>query len=159
MVLPVLLSRSIAEITATLLLARAKRFESRGALDIAKRSLQTCGQLMRFAVTHGVIECNPSADVKPSDAQTPSQGELRQAGRARGSRTAEQDRDLSGQLSPEAGHEADGAHLCANGRAGGSAHASWPKPAHLSVGSYFGGRFWPRSDASVTHGRISATRQ
>jgi integrase len=53
----------------------AKRIESRGALDIAKRSLQTCGQIMRFAVAHGVIERNPSADVKPSDALKPRRKE------------------------------------------------------------------------------------
>lgn len=53
----------------------AKRIESRGALDIAKRSLQTGGQIMRFAVAHGVIERNPSADVKPSDALKPRRKE------------------------------------------------------------------------------------
>lgn len=70
-VFPVLGSRPIAEVTAPQLLAMAKRIESRGALDIAKRSLQTCGQIMRFAVAHGVIERNPSTDVKPSDALKP----------------------------------------------------------------------------------------
>ncbi len=45
----------------------AKRIEARGALDIAKRALQTCGQILRFAVAHGFIERNPGADVKPSD--------------------------------------------------------------------------------------------
>lgn len=57
------------------MLTIAKRIESRGALDIAKRSLQTCGQIMRFAVAHGVIERNPSADVKPSDALKPRRKE------------------------------------------------------------------------------------
>ncbi len=49
----------------------AKRIEARGALDIAKRSLQTCGQVFRYAVAHGVIERNPAADVKPGDALKP----------------------------------------------------------------------------------------
>jgi integrase len=74
-IFPVLGSRPIADVTAPQLLAMAKRVESRGALDMAKRSLQTCGQIMRFAVAHGVIERNPSADVKPSDALKPRRKE------------------------------------------------------------------------------------
>ena len=46
----------------------AKSIESRGALDIAKRALQTCGQILRYAVAHGILERNPAADVKPGDA-------------------------------------------------------------------------------------------
>ena len=49
-------------------MATAKAIESRGALDIAKRSLQTCGQALRYAVAHGILERNPAADVKPGDA-------------------------------------------------------------------------------------------
>jgi integrase len=67
-VFPLLGRKPIGEITAPQLLAMAKRIESRGALDIAKRSLQTCGQVFRYAVAHGVIERNPAADFKPSDA-------------------------------------------------------------------------------------------
>ncbi|MDR1529352.1 MAG: hypothetical protein LBS40_02975 [Burkholderiales bacterium] len=48
----------------------AKRIESRGAIDIAKRSLQASGQIMRYAVAHGLTERNPVADIKPSDALT-----------------------------------------------------------------------------------------
>lgn len=57
----------IKEVTAPILVRVAKKIESRGALDIAKRSLQTCGQVFRYAVAHGFIERNPAADVKPSD--------------------------------------------------------------------------------------------
>lgn len=57
----------IAEVTAPKLVAMAKRIEVRGALDIAKRALQTCGQILRYAVAHGFIERNPGADVKPGD--------------------------------------------------------------------------------------------
>lgn len=74
-VFPVLGPRPISDITAPQLLATAKRIESRGALDIAKRALQTCGQIMRFAVAHGVIDRNPAADVKPSDALKPRRKE------------------------------------------------------------------------------------
>lgn len=74
-VFPAIGSRPLANITAPQLLAMAKGIESRGALDIAKRSLQTCGQIMRYAVAHGLIERNPAADVRPSDALKPRQKE------------------------------------------------------------------------------------
>lgn len=67
-VFPAFGARPIASVTAPQLLAMAKAIEARGAADIAKRSLQTCGQIMRFAVAHGLLERNPAADVKPSDA-------------------------------------------------------------------------------------------
>jgi integrase len=70
-VFPVLGRKPIGEITAPQLLAMAKKIESRGALDIAKRALQTCGQVLRYAVAHGIIERNPAADVKPGDALKP----------------------------------------------------------------------------------------
>lgn len=70
-VFPALGGRPLASVTAPALLAMAKAIEARGAVDIAKRSLQTCGQIMRYAVAHGLIERNPAADVKPSDALKP----------------------------------------------------------------------------------------
>lgn len=66
-VFPSLGSLPIAEIPAQRLVAMAKKIEARGALDIAKRALQTCGQIMRYAVAHGIIDRNPAADVKPGD--------------------------------------------------------------------------------------------
>ena len=66
-VFPVLGSLPIADIPAHRLVAMAKKIEARGALDIAKRALQTCGQIMRYAVAHGIIDRNPAADVKPGD--------------------------------------------------------------------------------------------
>lgn len=74
-VFPALGDRPVASITAPQLLAMAKGIEARGAVDIAKRSLQTCGQVMRFAVANGLIERNPAADVKPSDALKPHRKE------------------------------------------------------------------------------------
>lgn len=74
-VFPALGARPVASITAPQLLAMAKKIEARGALDIAKRALQTCGQIMRYAVAHGLIERNPAADVRPSDALKPRQKE------------------------------------------------------------------------------------
>lgn len=70
-VFPMIGATPIADITAPKLLQVARKIESRDALDIAKRSLQTCGQILRYAVAHGHIERNPAADVKPADALKP----------------------------------------------------------------------------------------
>jgi integrase len=70
-VFPVIGHKPIGDVTAPQLLAMAKKIEGRGALDIAKRALQTCGQVFRYAVAHGIIERNPAADVKPGDALRP----------------------------------------------------------------------------------------
>ena len=67
-VFPALGNKPITDITAPQLLAMAKAIENRGALDIAKRSLQTCGQILRYAVANGIIERSPAADVKPGDS-------------------------------------------------------------------------------------------
>ena len=44
-----------------------QKIERRGALDIAKRVLQTCGQIMRYAVVNDLTTQNPVAGVKPAD--------------------------------------------------------------------------------------------
>lgn len=44
-----------------------KAIEARGALDIAKRQLQKCSQIMRYAVAHDMATRNPVADIQPSD--------------------------------------------------------------------------------------------
>jgi integrase len=46
----------------------AKKIESRGALDIARRAWQTCGQIFEYALAHGMVERNPSKDVRPGSA-------------------------------------------------------------------------------------------
>ena len=71
-VFPIIGNRPLTDITAPLLLMMAKRIESRGALDIARRSLQTCSQIMRYAVAHGIAERNPAADIKASEALRPT---------------------------------------------------------------------------------------
>jgi integrase len=65
---PVIGSRPITEITAPQLLAMAKKIESRGASHLARRVLQTCNQVFRYAIAHGSLERNPAADFKPGDA-------------------------------------------------------------------------------------------
>jgi integrase len=48
-----------------------RKIENRGALDIAKRVLQTCGQVMRYAMAHDFAKHNPVAGIKPADVLKP----------------------------------------------------------------------------------------
>jgi integrase len=66
-ILPSLGDKPIAEITAPHLVAMVNAIQQRGARDIAKRALETTGQIFRFAVAHGYVERNPAADIRPSD--------------------------------------------------------------------------------------------
>ena len=71
-IFPVIGNKPITEITAPTLIMMIKKIESRGALDLAKRALTTCGQILRYAVAHGMAERNPAADIKPSDVLKPA---------------------------------------------------------------------------------------
>ena len=66
-VFPVVGERPIDEILAPEIVQMVKAIEERGALDIAKRSLQTCGQIFRYAIAHGFATRNPATDIRPSD--------------------------------------------------------------------------------------------
>jgi integrase len=66
-VFPEIGHRPLGELKAQDFVRVVKKIEARGALDIAKRALQTCGQVARYAVAHGLLERNPVADVKPGD--------------------------------------------------------------------------------------------
>lgn len=66
-IFPIFGRKPVTELTAPMLLIAIKKIEARGALDIAKRALTTCNQIMRYAVAHGLAERNPAADIKPSD--------------------------------------------------------------------------------------------
>lgn len=44
-----------------------KKIDARGATDIAKRAFQMIGAICRYAVAHGMIERDPTRDVRPSD--------------------------------------------------------------------------------------------
>ena len=57
----------VADVTAPMLIGLVKKVEERGALDVASRVLNTCGQVFRFAVTHGLTGSNPATFIKPSD--------------------------------------------------------------------------------------------
>jgi integrase len=66
-VLPVLGERPIAEIQAPELVAMIQAIKDRGANDIAKRMLETTGQIFRYAVAHGYISHNPASNIRPID--------------------------------------------------------------------------------------------
>ena len=66
-VFPAIGLRPVAEIEAPELVAMMKAIEKRGALDIAKRALQTCSQIFRYAIAHGLAKRNPAVEIRPSD--------------------------------------------------------------------------------------------
>lgn len=63
-IFPVLGSRPIASIKTPEVIAALRKVESRGALEIAKRLSQTCGQVFRYAIATGRTDRNPVADIK-----------------------------------------------------------------------------------------------
>ncbi|MEI7969937.1 MAG: tyrosine-type recombinase/integrase [Betaproteobacteria bacterium] len=64
---PAIGTKPVNDLIAPDFVRMAKAIEARGAADIARRVLQTCGQVMRYAVAHGLADRNPVADVKPGD--------------------------------------------------------------------------------------------
>jgi integrase len=66
-ILPCLGARPIAAIEAPELVAMTKAIEQRGARDIAKRALETTGQVFRYAIAHGFARRNPASEIRPSD--------------------------------------------------------------------------------------------
>ena len=66
-VFPAIGARPVSEIQAQELVAMVQTISKRGALEIAKRALQTSGQVFRYAVAHGLAQRNPASDIKPSD--------------------------------------------------------------------------------------------
>jgi integrase len=66
-ILPCLGARPVAAIEAPELVAMTKAIEARGARDIAKRALETTGQVFRFAIAHGYATRNPASEIRPSD--------------------------------------------------------------------------------------------
>jgi integrase len=70
-VFPVIGDLSPADISASDFRDLALKIENRGALEIARRVLQNCGQIMRYAVANDLAARNPVADVHPSDVLLP----------------------------------------------------------------------------------------
>ncbi|MBK6619107.1 MAG: tyrosine-type recombinase/integrase [Nitrosomonas sp.] len=71
-IFPALGREPVNEISIHTLLSAVKKIETRGAVDIAKRALTTCGQVFRYAIVNGLAERNPAADIKPEDALKPT---------------------------------------------------------------------------------------
>jgi integrase len=63
-VFPWIGGRPIAEVTAPELLAMLRRIESRGAIETAHRAMQSCGQVMRYAIATGRAERDVAADLR-----------------------------------------------------------------------------------------------
>jgi integrase len=57
-------NRPVSEIEPLEVLDALRKVEKRGALDIAKRLRQTCGQIFRYAVITGRAKRDPTADLK-----------------------------------------------------------------------------------------------
>ena len=72
-VFPAIGARPIADIEAPELVKMAKAIETRGAADLAKRSLQTVAQVFRHAIAHGKAGRNPATDIKTTDILKPTQ--------------------------------------------------------------------------------------
>lgn len=66
-VFPAIGTRPIAEIEAPELRDMAQAIEKRGAGELAKRSLQMCSMVFRYAIGHGKASRNPAVDIRPSD--------------------------------------------------------------------------------------------
>jgi hypothetical protein len=70
-ILPCLGPRPIAEIEAPELVAMANAIQDRGARDIAKRALETVGQVFRYSIAHGYSKRSPSSEIRPGDILSP----------------------------------------------------------------------------------------
>jgi len=62
---------SIGELTPASFRDAVQKIEARGVVDVARRNLQTCGQIMRYAVSNDLVARNPVAEVKPADMLKP----------------------------------------------------------------------------------------
>jgi integrase len=66
-ILPTLGPLQIGDIQAPDVVAMVRVVEARGARDVAKRALETTGQIFRYAIAHGHTTRNPAAEIKPRD--------------------------------------------------------------------------------------------
>jgi integrase len=66
-ILPSLGAYQITEIQAPDIVAMLRVIEARGARDVAKRAMETTGQIFRYAIAHGYAMRNPPKDFRPSD--------------------------------------------------------------------------------------------
>ncbi len=66
-VFPFIGNKPIAEIEAPALRDMMLAIEKRGATELAKRALQVCSMVFRYAIAHGKASRNPAVDIRPSD--------------------------------------------------------------------------------------------
>lgn len=66
-ILPTLGSLQMDEIQAPDIVAMVRTIEARGARDVAKRALETTGQIFRYAIAHGYAKRNPAKEIEPRD--------------------------------------------------------------------------------------------
>jgi Arm DNA-binding domain len=66
-IFPSLGTKPVNTLSANDFMRVIKDIQARGVIESAHRALQTCGQIMRFAVAHSLAERNPTTDVKPAD--------------------------------------------------------------------------------------------
>ena len=66
-IFPAIGARPIDAIEAPELVAMVKGIAARDAIDLAKRALQTTGQVFRYGIAHGKAKRNPASDIRPSD--------------------------------------------------------------------------------------------
>jgi integrase len=70
-IFPAFGARPVSEVPASAFRQAVQKIEQRGAAEIAKRMLQNCAQIMRYAVANDMAERNPVADVRPADILKP----------------------------------------------------------------------------------------
>jgi integrase len=70
-VFPTLGAMPVAGIPTSAFRDVVKKIEERGAGEIAKRVLQNCNQVMRYAVAHDFTARNPVAEMRPADILNP----------------------------------------------------------------------------------------
>jgi integrase len=66
-ILPSLGTLQISQIQAPDVVTMVRTIEARGARDVAKRAMETTGQIFRYAISHGYAKRNPARDFRPSD--------------------------------------------------------------------------------------------
>ena len=71
-VFPTLGARPISEIEAPEIVGMVKAIEARGVGDLAKRALETTGQIFRYAIAHGHGRRNPAGEIRPADVLRPT---------------------------------------------------------------------------------------
>jgi integrase len=66
-VFPAIGRRPVGDVQAPDLVRVVKAVAGRGAEDVAKRVLQTTGQVFRYAIAHGLCQRNPASEIRPAD--------------------------------------------------------------------------------------------